>query len=75
MEYKFREVICPLCDHRFTYNNTDNATYTITGDNTTYYEAKCPKCGEDLLVADGRPEGILLNDVPDGMITYHPILK
>lgn len=74
MAYKYREVLCPMCDHRFMFNNTSNPTYEKIGDAAVYFEAKCPKCAELMLVSNDKQEGLLLSDIPEDMLKYHLIL-
>lgn len=48
--YRFREVECMGCGHRFTEQLIGEwGTIRLKGSPYEYYETNCPKCGERLL--------------------------
>ena len=62
--YHYREVLCPLCDHKFM-DETHKRTYSIEGDDREFYRTTCPLCNEELLVPKGKLEAIMLADIPE----------
>lgn len=62
--YHYREVLCPLCDHKFM-DETHKETYCIEGDERQFYRTTCPLCNEKLLVQDGKMEAIIMADIPE----------
>ena len=62
--WRYREVLCPLCDHRFMFETSRAWAYSINGEGY-YYESKCPKCEEALLVPENELEAILRSDIPE----------
>ncbi len=65
--YHYREVLCPLCDHKFM-DETHKPTYSIDGDCRQFYRTTCPLCNEKLLVPEGKLEAILMEDIPEGKL-------
>ena len=64
--YKYREVICPWCDHRFMWNRTGNEfplhriRLKETGESLD--DTECPKCGSEVVVLDHVMEGLDVDD-------------
>ena len=68
--YHYREVICPLCDHRFM-DETHRQEYRIEGDEREFYRTTCPMCNEELLVTKGKLEAIIMADNPEEKLKMH----
>lgn len=73
MAYKYREVICPWCDHKFMWQEDGGEGPVICEyeDKETgkYYAAtKCPKCSEEMVVLNHILQGI---DTEDPRLIKH----
>ena len=59
--YKYREIICGYCKHRFVFNKSLceflSAGYWKS-DGTQGYRTKCPKCGENVVSFDDEIEAL-----------------
>ena len=67
MEYGYRLVKCPWCDHAFMWNKTGWESSLLPKNrlkDTKEYvsDTKCPKCGERLLVLPGVLVGAFMDD-------------
>lgn len=66
MSYKYREVKCPWCDHVFMWNKNKEGliihNYRLKETKEYVDEAKCPKCGEEMVVLPHVFEGVDVND-------------
>ena len=67
MKYEYREVKCPWCDHVFMWNKNGREgliihMYRLKGTKEYVEEAKCPKCGEVMIVLPHIFEGLDIND-------------
>ena len=71
--YHYREVLCPLCDHKFM-DETHKQMYCIERDERQFYRTTCPLCNEKLLVPEGRLEAILMGDIPEEKLKNTSIL-
>ena len=80
MSYVYIEVQCPCCDHIFMWNKTGGGLklsgYKLRTTGETLEEAKCPKCGLEVLVLDHILEGIDVDDdrvekTGDKFVKYH----
>ena len=65
--YVYREVKCPWCDHVFMWNKNGREgliihSYRLKETGEFAEEAKCPKCGEKMIVLDGVFEGVDADD-------------
>lgn len=57
--YKYREVICEICEHRFMWEtNFVDGIYYLKSDNERGKQAICPKCGAYLAVFNSEPVGL-----------------
>lgn len=57
MGYKYREIICGSCGHRFAFNKHSDDTAFNTykkKDGTWGVETKCPMCGKILVSFDNE---------------------
>lgn len=69
--YKYREVICPWCKHRFMWNqSTISSQWNEYVDEKTGesigLETSCPMCSEKMIVVKGKLEG-LFPDKTEGL--------
>ncbi len=71
--YHYREVLCPLCDHKFM-DETHKPTHSIDGDCRQFYRTTCPLCNEKLLVQEDKLEAILMGDIPEEKLKITSIL-
>ena len=67
MNYVFREVKCPWCDHVFMWNKNSGEGLVFhmykLKETREYVEiAKCPKCEMEMIVLDHVFEGIDVSD-------------
>ena len=67
MAYKYREVKCPWCDHVFMWNKNSGEGlifhwYRLKETEEFVEEAKCPKCGEEMIVLENIFTGIDKDD-------------
>ena len=80
MEYKYREVICPYCQHRFMFSNNREGLscrlclcqYVSKDPNVPkeyVQSADCPKCGKEMFVREHILEGYLYEELAGGCIT------
>ncbi len=56
-EYRWREVECMGCSHRFK-TLLHGFEYRLNGRSDTYYQASCPKCGAILYICWENGTGI-----------------
>ena len=67
MSYKYREVKCPWCDHVFMWNKNSGEGilihwYRLKSTGEPVEEAKCPKCGIEMVVLEHVFAGIDKDD-------------
>lgn len=67
MSYRYREVKCPWCDHVFMWNKNSGEgllwhNYRLKTTHDPVEEAKCPCCGETMIVLEHVLVGIDLDD-------------
>ena len=67
MQYEYREVKCPCCDHVFMWSKNGEGghiirMYRLRETGKYVGEAKCPKCEMKMLVLDKIFEGIDIDD-------------
>lgn len=67
MNYVFREVKCPWCDHVFMWNKNSGEglvfhMYKLKETREYVETAKCPKCEMEMIVLDHVFEGIDVSD-------------
>ncbi len=63
MKYEYRKVKCPWCSHTFMWNKNgkDGSSihlYKLKETGKYVNEAKCPQCGEKMLVLDKILKGV-----------------
>ena len=67
MRYEYREVKCPWCDHVFMWNKNSGEgllfhSYKLKSTEEPVEEAKCPKCGMEMIVLEHIFTGIDKDD-------------
>lgn len=64
--YKFKEVECPKCNHRFTWleepNGNSYCLYCRKGVNEELFSTVCPRCGLEMVVPSDEHTGISITD-------------
>jgi len=64
--YKFKEVECPKCNHRFAWleapTGTSYCLYRRKGVNEELFSTVCPQCGLEMIVPENEHRGISVND-------------
>lgn len=70
MSYRYREVLCPICEKRFMWLQTNNDVYQLgyyinPEKNKKAGKAVCTGCESALIVFDGDVEGHLPDEHPD----------
>lgn len=60
--YKFREIKCPCCNHKFTWLKEPNGSsyhlYRRKGIEEELFSTICPKCNCEVVVPEGSSVGI-----------------
>ena len=69
--YRFREVVCPLCDHKFMVEWQLEGRAGIEGDEREYFSTVCPKCSEKMLVCVDEARAVLEADIEKGRLRRH----
>ena len=64
MGYKYREVICPYCQHKFMWQQSvqEGSTWAEYINKTTSkisISAKCPECSKRMIVSEDSDYGIV----------------
>ncbi len=75
--YRFREVVCPFCKHRYmtqTYNDYD-FTVTLPDKTLNGWITICPECRSFSFAAEGVLEGFDRNQFPEEAIEEKIILR
>lgn len=65
-----REIICPICDHKFMWLENDGLKikrYRLSTTRERLENTKCPKCGETVILIPHELKGA---SVIDDRITY-----
>ncbi len=73
--YRFREVICPLCDHKFMVEWHLEGRASIEGDEREYFTTVCPKCSEKMLVCVTEANSVLETDIEKGKLKKHICIR
>lgn len=64
--YKFKEVECPKCNHRFAWLEEPNGNsyylYRRKGVNEELFSTVCPQCGLEMVVPGDGHTGIAIAD-------------
>lgn len=64
--YKFREVECPCCKHRFSWLEEPSGKsyylYHRKGKDEELFSTKCPKCDVEMVVPHDDYIGIVITD-------------
>lgn len=64
--YKFKEVECPKCKHRFTWmvapNGKSYYLYSKKGEAEELFSAICPQCNLEMIVPNNEHVGIPITD-------------
>ena len=64
--YKFKEVECPKCKHRFTWLEAPNGNsyylYRKKGEKEELFSAVCPQCNLEMVVPSDEHIGIAITD-------------
>lgn len=66
MMYRYREVVCPFCDHKFMYNQNGREIifyeYMDRQTGKYYIDTTCPKCAEKMIVVENELKGYFTDD-------------
>jgi len=64
--YKFKEVECPKCKHRFAWLEVPNGRsyylYRINDEKEELFSLVCPKCNLEMVVPSAEHIGIAITD-------------